>query len=244
MPNILGVTIDNLTKKQILNKVEHFLAENKFHQIVTINPEFILEAQKNKEFQNILNNADLRVADGIGIRFALLVRAIWLQARMPGTDLMREIFTIAEQNQLKVFLAANKKGLSTWKETRDAIKKIFPNIKLYGANLKRNGQKLPSDISNCDIVLCNFGAPYQEKFAQSLKNDTIRLYMGTGGSFDYLTKKVTRAPRLMRIIGLEWLWRLLMQPGRWKRISNAVIVFPVKIILDSFSHSKQKDPVK
>jgi len=83
------------------------------------------------------------------------------------------------------------------------------------------------------IVFANFGAPYQEKFLNSLKsakNSKMRLVMGVGGSFDYLTGKIRRAPVFTRKIGLEWLWRLIQQPRRIKRIWNAVIIFPIKII--------------
>jgi len=81
--------------------------------------------------------------------------------------------------------------------------------------------------------LCNFGAPYQELLLAGLRNQpgTIRVAMGVGGSFDFLTGKVKRAPRWMRAVGLEWLWRLLLQPRRLKRIWNAVVVFPVQVFL-------------
>lgn len=227
---ILGVAIDNLFKKEILRRVEGFLFEKKFHQIVTINPEFILEAQKDKQFRDILNQADLKIADGIGIRFAFILQGIWLKSRVTGADLTQEILAMAERDQLKVFLAINKDGLSAYKEVQNSIKKIFPNILLHGANLKKNGQKIPSDIFKSDIVLCNFGAPYQEKFATRLNNGRIRLCMGAGGSFDYITGKISRAPKVLRVIGLEWLWRLLMQPQRLKRIFRATIVFPIKVI--------------
>jgi len=68
--NILEVRVDNLGRREILKKVSHFLNEEKFRQIATINPEFVLQAQKDEEFKNILNNCDLNVADGIGIMFA------------------------------------------------------------------------------------------------------------------------------------------------------------------------------
>ena len=85
---------------------------------------------------------------------------------------------------------------------------------------------------NYELFLCNFGAPYQEKFINSLKNDILWVAMGVGGSFDYVTGKTKRAPKIMRIFGLEWLWRLILQPKRIKRIINAVIIFPIKVILN------------
>jgi N-acetylglucosaminyldiphosphoundecaprenol N-acetyl-beta-D-mannosaminyltransferase len=90
-----------------------------------------------------------------------------------------------------------------------------------------------SHISQYNIILVNFGAPEQEQFIYSLKgqeNAKIKLAIGVGGSFDFLTGKVKRAPAWMRSIGLEWLFRLIQQPNRWKRIWNAVVIFPIKVL--------------
>ena len=231
---ILGVRVDNLGRKEILEKVEVFLSESKFHQIATVNPEFILQAQKDAEFKNILNSCALNVADGMGIWFAFLRFGKFLKCRMTGIDLMMEILKLAEQKNLKVFLAAGSGGLSTWEEAAKAINKTFPSLTVSGANLDKTttGSSFNTTDSgiNCDILFCNFGAPFQEKFLNSLKSDKIRLAMGVGGSFDYITGKIKRAPKFLRNVGFEWLWRLIQQPKRWKRIWNAVIVFPIKII--------------
>lgn len=249
--NVLGVRVNNLCWSEILKKVEIFLAEPKFHQIATVNPEFILEAKRNPEFKNILNACDLNVADGIGIEFAFLRYGKFLKSRLAGADLMLEILKLAEKKKLSVFLATRENGLSSWQETREKILKIHPKLSIDGAKyeiLSKNstaiqpymaaggdreganevkGDKLPA----ADIVFCNFGAPHQEVFINSLKSDKIRLAMGVGGSFDYLTGKAKRAPLFLRRLGLEWLWRLILQPWRIKRIFNAVIIFSIKIIL-------------
>ena len=236
LANILGVRIDNLTKKEILQKVNEFILQDKFHQIATINPEFVLEAQKNPEFKKILNSCDLNVADGFGIKYAFWQYGKNLKCRMAGTDLMLEILEMTNRNGLKIFLAAKKEGLSSWQETRDSILRLHPNLNISGDNIdtKNPNYKLP--VTNYDAVFCNFGAPAQELFINSVKNDNIRLAMGVGGSFDFLTGKVKRAPLFFRRGGLEWLWRL-GQPQPWKfkkerlkRIFRAVIIFPVKII--------------
>jgi len=242
---VLGVRVDNLTRAEILAQARNFLNEKKFHQIATINPEFIVTAQKDAKLKKILNNCDLNVADGTGINFAFWRRGERLKFRLPGADLMDEILKLAEEKNLKIFLAANKNGLSTWEETRDAILNKYPKLIISGANLSCHSRldresseeianpKLDSFVRGNDILFCNFGAPDQEKFLNSLKsagNDNIRLAMGVGGSFDYLTGKISRVPVWMRNLGLEWLGRLIKQPGRAKRILNAVIVFPIKII--------------
>lgn len=247
---ILDVRIDNLTKKEILEKIEFFLNENSFHQIATVNPEFILRAQQNEIFKNILNGCSLNVADGIGLKYAFVRFGKWLKCRFAGVDLMHEILRVADKKKLSVFLAINKNGLSEFEEINKALKFKYPNIKISGKDYDLSHQS--SVISHQDepnndcqlpiaddcILFCNFGAPFQEVFINSVKNDSIRLAMGVGGSFDFLTGKVKRAPEMMRMLGLEWLWRLFLQPQtdskflmkRWKRIYNAVVVFPIKII--------------
>ncbi len=222
---ILDVRIDNLSKKEILAKVEMFLCKNYFHQIATINPEFILEAQKNIEFKNILNNCDLNVADGFGIKLAFWRYGRHLKARMAGADLMLEILKMAQEKNLKIFLAASKDGLSSFEEIKKTILKIYPNLEI-----NNSGEASES----ADIIFCNFGAPNQEKFLHSLKNakdSKIKLAMGVGGSFDFLTGKTKRAPKIIRAIGFEWLWRFILEPKyRLKRIWNATMGFIIKII--------------
>jgi len=253
--NLLDVRINNLSEKEIFKKVKYFLTGEKFCQIATINPEFILLAQKDKSFKKVLNDSDLNIADGFGIKLAFWKSGKNLESRIAGIDLMLEILKIASQNKYSVFLAAEKNGLSRWKETRDAILKIYPNLKINGADLslqsvipaqagiQKNKQNLiknldsrfhGNDINNtsgCQILFCNFGAPYQEKFINSLKNGNIKLAMGVGGSFDFITGKIKRAPLWIRNIGMEWLWRFILEPKyRFKRIFNSVIVFLWKVM--------------
>ncbi len=230
--NLLGVRINNLSKKEILEKVKRFLNETKFCQIATINPEFILLAQKDEELRKILNNCDLNIADGFGIKLAFWKSGKNLKSRIAGVDLMLEILKIASQNKYRVFLATEKNGLSSWQETRAAILKIYPNLNISGANLDKNEKNIKYIIHNTKymILFCNFGAPHQEKFINSLKNGNIKLAMGVGGSFDFITGKIKRAPLHVRNIGMEWLWRLILQPKRFKRIFNSVIVFLWKVM--------------
>jgi len=237
--NILGVRVDNLAREEILSKVQSFLREDIFYQLATINPEFILAAQKDENFKNILNGCDLNVADGIGIRFAFWRFGKRLKARIAGAELLEEILKIAVAKKYKVFLAASSGGLSSWEETRETILKKYPDMVIGGVNSKKISLGQESRIADYEIVFCNFGAPQQEKFLHSLKlreNSKIRLAMGVGGSFDFLTSKISRAPRWMRRTGLEWLWRFILEPKyRAKRIWNAVIFFPLKVI---FSRNK------
>lgn len=244
---ILGVKINNLSRKEILEKIELFLDSEKFHQITTTNAEFILKAQKDEDFKKVINESDLSLADSISVWYAFIRNFNFLKCRIAGIDLMQGILKIAEKKNISIYLAVRKDGLSSWQETRDAILKKFPNLDIEGVNIKNQ-----DNFANCrdvdprwdsrtslsrlkkKIVFCNFGAPMQDKFIYSLRqfNGKVCLGMGVGGSFDFLTGKVNRAPKWMRVLGFEWLYRLVKQPNRWKSIFNAVIIFPIRVILN------------
>jgi len=246
---LLGIKIDNLSKEETLEKVKRFLGGKKFCQVATVNPEFILLAQEDKEFKKILNSCDLNVADGFGIKLAFWKSGKNLKSRIAGIDLMLEILKIASQNNYDIFLAANKNGLSDWKETRAAILAIYPNLKINGADLSlceknNNEASYKLQTTNYKILFCNFGAPHQEKFINSIKNDNIKLAMGVGGSFDFITGKIRRAPLWIRNIGLEWLWRLILQPKRFKRAFNSVVIFLWKAMFEKIILLNNKKDIK
>jgi N-acetylglucosaminyldiphosphoundecaprenol N-acetyl-beta-D-mannosaminyltransferase len=210
-----------------------------------VNPEFILKAQQDENFKNILNACDLNVADGIGLKYAFVRYGMWLKERIAGVDLMHEILRLADKKCLSVYLAVNKNGLSSLEEIKASLEKSYPNVKFSGNEYdlchpssvtghrdETNGDDRLLIADDC-ILLCNFGAPSQENFINSQKNDTMRLAMGVGGSFDFVTGRILRAPKLMRKIGLEWLWRLVQEPKyRFGRILNAVIGFPLRVLIN------------
>ncbi len=225
--DILGVPIDALTRTEMLARVENFLEEPRFHRIATVNPEFLLLAEKDAVFRTALMAADLRIADGFGIVLAGLFHGQYIR-RFPGADLMEEILCIAEKKNQSVSLAIRKDGLSSYEEIKGVLQKKYPNLEINSTDINLKIQDSQFMIHD-SITLCNFGAPEQEIFLDSLKDqNNIRLAMGVGGSFDYLTGRQGRAPKWMRIIGLEWLWRLILQPKRWRRIWNAAVIFPFR----------------
>ncbi len=233
---ILGIKINNLTKQQILQKIEFVLNKKnkKFHQVVTVNPEFILQAQKDQKFKNVLNNTALSIADGVGLKFAAWRFGKNLKCKFAGIDLMWEILQIASKKKQKVFLIANKDGLSTWQKTAEAIEKVYPNLEISGTNINENISNYELPVANYEILFCAWGSPQQEILINSLKNTSLKLAMGVGGSFDFITGKVKRAPKWLCVIGLEWLWRLILEPRyRIKKIWNAIIVFPIKVIFNN-----------
>lgn len=249
---ILGISINNLTRKQILQKLEFILSEKnkKFHQIATVNPEFILQAQKDEKFKNILNSKNtLNIVDGTGLKFAAWRYGGHLKHRFAGADLIQEVLKIAEKNDQKVLVITHKNSLSSESKVKIVLEKLYPSLESKVIVMQRSNLCIRKGwtfaelkeiftnyrlrITDYDMVFCSFGAPHQEKLLYQLKNTNIKLVIGIGGSLDFLTGKIKRAPKWMRAIGLEWLYRLILEPRyRLKRIYNAIIVFPIKVIFN------------
>ncbi len=269
MINILGINLDNNIKnEELLLRISDFLNSNKQNYIVTPNPEIILQAQEDEELFNILNKADLSLADGFGLKIAAGLLGKKLN-RITGSDALPEILSIAEKLNKKVLIINNKNGLSTKEEISIALKNSYQKLnflikdcdynfsvsdkkKILDFNLKKENfinnliKKAENKVNqvydllsnnnlsdfSADILVCNFGAPYQEKFIFHNLNKlpSIKLAIGIGGALDFLTGRIVRAPKLMRRMGLEWLWRLIKQPHRYKRIFRAVFVFSFKFL--------------
>ncbi|MBI5071474.1 WecB/TagA/CpsF family glycosyltransferase [Candidatus Falkowbacteria bacterium] len=235
--NILGIKIDNLSKTDVLKKIDDFFSGGLGHYIVTANPEMVVAAGKDEKFLEILNKAGLTVPDGFGLILAARYLRRPLPERITGVDLMLDICQIAEQKNYSIFLMAAEEGLSKPEETATALNKKFPGLKIGGAILseEESGEKIIAEINKArpDILFVSLrGIGRQEKFiAENLnKIPSVKIAMGVGGSFDFIAGRIKRAPHWMQKIGMEWLWRLFMQPWRFKRILTATIKFSWLII--------------
>ena len=249
--NILGINISTLNKKNVLEKIEQFLNDGKQHQIVTPNPEFILNARKDEEFFYILNNADLSIPDGIGLKFASWAMGKNLH-KFTGADLIKDILRIAEEKNLKIAIINWSGGLSKREDIEKILKEKYPKLKFIIKDIEKTElSSVYPELSSVndfkpDILFCTLGAPYQEKWIYHVltpspspnqervaekKLSSVKIAIGVGGAFDFLTNKIKRAPKLMRALALEWLWRLILEPKyRFRRIYNAIIIFPLTFI--------------
>jgi N-acetylglucosaminyldiphosphoundecaprenol N-acetyl-beta-D-mannosaminyltransferase len=241
MSYILGVKIDEYSFSEVMQKIINFLKENKLHQICTVNPEFIVAAQNDSVFKDILNNSDLNVPDGVGLKYAAIYKRQKIGERITGVDLTWELCKMASERSYSVYFLGGKPGIA--KKASSIIKKLYPELKIAGTDASNpNDAGLIEKInkSGADILLVAYGAPKQDKFIYKLKNQkskikNTRIAIGVGGTFDYISGEISRAPKWVRSIGLEWLYRLIRQPSRIKRIYTAVIKFPVLLI---FNRSK------
>lgn len=229
--DILGVRIDNLSVGEIKEKISFFL-ENKPEQkfLITLNPEILLKAHSDEKYKKILNSADLNICDGFGLKLASFLRGKRTIARFAGADLANFMLKYANKYNLRVVIIATKDSLSAPSEIEAALQKNFPNLSAKSEYFTGSEVFFENGIiKSAEVVFVNFGAPEQEKFIYENRRNfpNAKVLIGVGGTFDFLTGKIRRAPRLMRLIGLEWLWRLLLEPKRFKRICNAVVLFPI-----------------
>ena len=245
--SIFGIPIGLTSKETLRGTIRRWLSKRTFHRIATVGPEFLLRARSSKQFHTNLLQADLCVADGVGVTIAGWLFGKRIE-RFPGADLLLEILREAERRHLSVFLAVRKDSLSSLDEIQTALLKECPTLKVYGFEFEKRTtlHSLPAPHSqflthHATIVFCNFGAPGQEYFLESLRGrgKHVRLAMGVGGAFDFLTGKLPRAPRVFQYIGLEWLWRFLLQPSRFRRIWNAIVMFPCFIVIDRLGKNQK-----
>lgn len=236
--NILGVKIDNLKKLEVLEVVKKFLTDGRQHYIVTPNPEMAVAVEKDNDFLEILNKADLAIPDGFGLILASHYLRRPLSEKIHGVDLMLDLCRLAEQKNYSIYLFGGEEGIA--KKAAENLVKIFPKLKVAGAESGgiindyeltiKNNQKI--SFTSPDILFVALGAGKQEKWiVKNLqKFPSIKIAMGVGGAFDFIAGKIKRAPGWMRKIGLEWLWRLFLQPWRLKRVFTATIKFSWKVI--------------
>ena len=252
---ILKVKLDSVTEKEALEKVSEWLKGKKQRHIATPNPEILLEAERNPKFRKVLNQTDLNIPDGIGIlwaakfqktnksffNFVRTLSSIVLKPdsirsefpeRVTGTDLTEKICANTDK---KVFFLGAKEGIA--KKTAEKLKEKYKQFEIAGSHSGspkiKDEKEIVEKINNAkaEILFVAYGAPAQELWiARNLKKlKTVKLAIGIGGAFDFVSGERKRAPKLMQKAGIEWLYRLLKEPKRIKRIYNATIKFPLKI---------------
>lgn len=205
--NILGVKIDDVNMSEALDIVHGWLKKSGKHYIVTPNPEFIITAQKDLEFKKILNGADLSIPDGAGLKLSGKIKNI-----VTGVDLMEKLVEKSVDWGVTIGLLGGRDGVAD--KTAECLQKKYKDIKISFVS-SHNTLYM---IHNTDLLFVALGAPKQEKWIyQNLSKLNVKVAMGVGGSFDYISGKVPRAPIVLRNLSLEWLFRLIVQPWRIKR---------------------------
>lgn len=247
------IDLERLNQKRLDHLLRTALEQGTQTLIATPNPEMMLAAKENREIARILKRMHLRIPDGVGLSWMSRLTGQGTLARFPGVDVLIDLCRLgAERSQHLLILG----GWGT--TTEEAIKVLnvaFPNLHVSGISdveirYEDNKWEQPRDllqrIANIepDIIAIALGSSNYDKQERWIVDHVprlrdVRIAIGVGGAIDMIAGKTKRAPEVAQKLGLEWLWRLFLQPKRIGRIYNAVVRFPIAVILDRIGIHKQ-----
>ena len=218
---ILGVMFDDLTREEAVQAGAKLLEEDKFHYVVTPNPEFILAAEKDSEFRRVLNEADLVLADGIGVVYSAKIQGTPLKGRVTGIGFAEDMLAMLQERGGRLYLLGAKPGVA--EEAGRRIVERYPGVTLYFKD--EEAALLKVAAARPDLLFVCLGAPKQEKWmARWGRHTGARMAIGLGGALDVFAGKVERAPESWQKLGLEWAYRLKKEPQRAGRMAKLPLV--------------------
>lgn len=244
---ILGIKLTSTSKNQLLEEIKEKITKKEKFYVVTPNPEIVLSATKDQKLKEIINLAGLSIPDGFGLK--LFEPGLTI---MKGRELMVDLIGLAHNYGWKVYFLGATEAVN--RKTIEIAQKKYTGAKFTGGPgpiLNNNGQpvsekekeiegKVIREINNFspNILFVAFGSPkeilWMGKHFDELKPNCM---MQVGGSLDYFTGQVKSAPVLVTSLNLEWLWRGLQEPWRVGRIFNAVVAFPLKVLISKLKIS-------
>jgi N-acetylglucosaminyldiphosphoundecaprenol N-acetyl-beta-D-mannosaminyltransferase len=221
---ILGVPVHLVTTAGAVELVSHFMDEPGLHQIATVNPEFVMKAQEDSAFMAILQQAELCIADGVGLLIAGRWQGRPIPERVAGSDL---VYLLAEQAALqgwRLFLLGAAPGVA--EEAAGRLEELYTGLTIAGTYAGSPDPAENEEIvelintSQAELLYVAYGAPGQDKWIARNRQQlpTVRVAMGIGGSLDFISGRAARAPSWLQRLGLEWLYRLFKEPRRWRRM--------------------------
>jgi N-acetylglucosaminyldiphosphoundecaprenol N-acetyl-beta-D-mannosaminyltransferase len=231
---LLGVRIDNVTLDEAVTIIDSMIDRGGYHQIATANVDFLNKAMDDRELREILHDCELVLADGMPLVWASRLLGTSLKERVTGADLLPHLFELSARKRRRIFLLG-----ATEERSRCALQRIqqdYPNAEICGrlsppiapldqmANaeiLKRIEEAKP------DVLLVAFGNPKQEKWlAMHSHCLNVPVCIGVGASFDFFSRKQSRAPLWMQRLGMEWAFRLFSEPRRLgpRYLNNALFL--------------------
>lgn len=222
---ILGVPVSGYTYETWLAQIDNWLTNepNQVHQICTVNPEFLVMAQSDPAFFDLLNRVSMCVPDGVGLLWAARQLKEALPGRVTGSDGIPQLAKYGSSRGWRVFFLGAAEGIA-----EQAVQKLladYPDLQVSGMYAgSPSAEDAPAIIemvnnSQTDILLVAYGAPRQDLWIDKYKDQlNVTVALGVGGAFDFIAGIVPRAPHWMRRLGIEWLFRLYKQPWRWRRM--------------------------
>ncbi len=226
--NLLDTEIHNLTYQEAIEKTEELIAdESECHSVVTPNVDHLIKLKKDAEFRKVYKDASLILADGMPLIWAAKFLKTPLKAKISGSDFFPDFCKVAAKKGYKLFFMGGRKGAAD--AAASILKNRYPGLKIVGTHCPPYGfekDRAKNDRiiemvreAQPDVLFVGLGAPKQEKWIFRHKEACqVPVSIGIGVSFEFVSGMVKRAPRLFQKIGLEWFWRLAMEPKRlWRR---------------------------
>ena len=222
--SILGVRVDAITYDETMQRIAQWIEQRQPRQIATVNPEFIMAAQRQADFRRVLAEADLCVPDGVGLLWAARVLGQRLPERVTGSDLTPLLAAEAARRGWRLYLLGAAPGVA--ERTATLLARRNPDLQIAGAFAGSPAEADAPDIvrlvaeAGADVLLVAYGAPAQDLWIARRKQAgdlPVPVMIGVGGAFDHLVGVQRRAPAWVQRIHLEWLFRLITQPWRWRR---------------------------
>ncbi|WP_268912749.1 WecB/TagA/CpsF family glycosyltransferase [Lentilactobacillus sp. SPB1-3] len=218
--NILGVNFDNTTLENFMDIITNRINEHRRTFVVTANPEIVMYAQSHSQFNDLIKQADYIVPDGIGVILASRIISQPLKERVAGYDVFTKLLEWGSTNHKSAFFIGAKPNVI--RDLQRVVAKQYPGLIISGTqDGYYKDESIISEkirLSSPDMVFVATGSPKQEEFINRNINKSEALFMGIGGSFDVLTGNVKRAPKIWQDLKLEWLYRALKEPSRFKRL--------------------------
>lgn len=234
--SVLGVPVDSATEADVLQFVANAVESRTPSSIATVNAEYVVLAQKDARFREVVRRAALATADGAGVLWALRRQGVHMERRVGGSDLIWSLSRQAASCGHRVFFLGAAPGVA--EATSDALRRAYPGLLVAGAYAGSPDVGMEAAIvdlirrSRPDILFVAYGAPHQDLWiARNLVSTGASVGMGVGGSFDYVAGVARRAPRWMQEHALDWLWRLIREPWRWRRM-GALPLFVVLVLTE------------
>lgn len=221
--DILGVAFDNVTMAEAVDRAMALLEREGPHLVVTPNAEIVQQARSDPEFAALIAQADLVLPDGVGVVYASKILGRPLKGRVPGVDFAGALMDRMAKLNKRLFLLGAKPGVA--EEAARRLAAQHPGLTVCGVHDGYFREDAPVvqaiRAARADVVFVCLGAPKQEKWAAAHGGETgARLLVGLGGSLDVFAGQVDRAPESWQRLGLEWLYRAIRQPSRFKRIAK------------------------
>lgn len=243
--SVFGVGIDDLDKKEVEREILKLARQpGKGHYMVTVNSEFIMLAHRNSDFARILSNSDLSVADGWWVAKSRLICGGKAQDRITGVELVEMLSKLSVSYPIRIGYMGGfgdvaaivaKRQLESHRGVR--IVYAGPGVSTMSLDSKLKAEL--DAIGRIDVLFVAYGMGKQEVWIDKMKDKlNIGLYIGVGGAFDYIAGKKKRAPKFLQNLGLEWLWRLLLDPVRiWRMrvLPEFFLLVVIKILKNKFS---------